>query len=137
MSWLLLVHTLLCAWFALDFIGVPRLVSKDPLRGLAGALLAAIVAIELAYLLGQQRAAFAAVPVLGYWCWNQRRHWIFHFAGAPPEIVIKYASLFGDMVSILPRQPGRVVPDAYHTILHALLVADLALSLAACARLLG
>lgn len=137
MSWLLLVHTLLCGWFALDFVGVPRLVDKDELRGVAGALLAAIVAIELAYLLGHVRAAFAALPVLAYWCWNQRRHWIFHFAGAPPEIVAKYAELFGANVSILRRRPGRVVPDAYHTILHALLLADLALTIAACARQLA
>jgi len=136
MTWLLVVHTALCAWFALDFIGVPRLVDKDPLLGLAGALLAAIVAIELAYLRGHARAAFAALPMLVYWCWNQRRHWIFHFAGAPPEIVTKYAALFGGNLTILPRQPGRVVPDAYHTILHALLLADLALTAAACLRLL-
>lgn len=134
---LLWVHVALCAWFALNFVGVPRLVDKETLWGLAGALLGAVLAVAIAYVLGIERAALAALPVLLYWCWHQRLHWVFHFAGAPPEIVAKYDSLFGGNVRLLPLEQGRVVPDAYHTILHVLLLGDALLTFRACLRLLG
>jgi hypothetical protein len=134
---LLWVHLALCAWFALNFVGVPRLVARETPLGLAGALLAGVLAVAIAYGLGVERAAFGALPILLYWCWNQRRHWLFHFGGAPPAIIAKYDALFGGNVRLLPLEQGRVVPDAYHTILHLLLVADTLLTIRACLRLLG
>ena len=134
---LLGVHALLCAWFGLNFIGVPRLVSREGGFGVAGALLGALLAAGIAYVLGWQAAAVPMLLALLYWCWIQRRHWIFYLRGAPPELVEKYDQLFGDNVRILPRKPGGVVPDAYHTILHVLLVAELGLTIRACVRLAG
>jgi len=136
MTALRMVHALLWVWFGLNFVGVPRLVSRETLLGIAGALFAGTTAIAIAYVAGWWRAAFLALPMLLYWCWNQRRHWLFHFRGAPPEIVVKYRNLFGGNITILRRQPGRVVPDAYHTILHVLLVADVVLTLLACSRMM-
>lgn len=134
---LLWVHVALCAWFSLNFVGVPRLVDRETPFGLAGALFGAVLAIAIAYSLGIDRASLVALPILLYWCWHQRRHWAFHFGGAPPEIVAKYDSLFAGNVRLLPLEQGRVVPDAYHTILHVLLVADALLTIRACLRLLG
>lgn len=132
-----MVHALLCAWFGLNFVGVPRLVSREGLSGVAGALLGAVVATGIAYVVGWQAAALPMLPTLVYWCWIQRRHWIFYVRGAPPAMVEKYGRLFGANVRILPMKPGGVVPDAYHTILHVLLVAELGLTLRACWRLAG
>lgn len=134
---LLGVHALLCAWFGLNFAGVPRWVSREGLVGVAGALLGAVVTAGIAYVLGWQAAALPMLPTLLYWCWIQRRHWIFYFLGAPPAMVETYDQLFGKNVRILPIKPGGVVPDAYHTILHVLLVAELGLTIRACVRLAG
>ena len=104
---------------------------------MAGALFATIVAIGIAYAVGVRAVALLALPTLGYWCWHQRRHWVFYIRGAPPEIVERYGQLFGGNIHIFPVEPGRVVPDAYHTILHILLVADLALTIRSCLQLIA
>lgn len=123
----LVLLVMLGLWFGLDFIGVPRLVDREPLVSLAGLMLALLAAFLLAGLLKVRYAA----PVFGLslvvWLWLQiETHWGTYLLPASERKLQWYGRVFGDHLRLLPSLPDRTTPDAYHTVLLVLLLASLA-----------
>lgn len=57
-----------------------------------------------------------------------------YIAGAPPSAPAVYGLWFENTLHVLPRDGGRLPPDANHLTLHLLIVAALAASLLAAWR---
>lgn len=121
---------LLAVWFALDFVGVPRLVDAEPLVSLAGLMLALLVAFFVA---GVREVRFVA-PVyalaLAVWSWLQvDTHWSTYLLPASESKLGWYERVFGDNIRVLPALPDRTTPDAYHTVLAVLILVSLVLAI--------
>lgn len=121
---------LLGAWFGLDFVGVPRLVDREPLMSLAGLMLGLLVVFLVA---GARRVRFVT-PVyslaLIVWILLQvETHWWTYVFPASQARLRWYDRVFGDHVHVLPSLPERTTPDAYHTVLALLLLLNLALAI--------
>lgn len=113
----------LTAWFALNFRAVDRLVSAEPLLSFAGLNLAALVVISIAALLRRAATAPLLLILLAIWAFLQiETHWRGYVLGASPERLAWYERIWGANWTILPPLPGHTVPDAYHTILFALIL---------------
>jgi hypothetical protein len=121
---------LLTIWFALDFVGVGKLVDREPILSLAGIMLALMGAFLVS---GFRRLPWVApVYALALAIWGAlqvQTHWSTYFAPASEAKLRWYGRVFGDHWRLLPELPTRTVPDAYHTILAVLIVVNLALAL--------
>jgi hypothetical protein len=121
----------LTAWFALDFVGVPKLVDREPLVSPAGVMLALMAAFIAAGLLRLPFVAPIYVAALAVWAALQiQTHWSTYISAASEAKLHWYARAFGDHWRVLPDLADRTVPDAYHTVLAVLLSANLAIALA-------
>lgn len=129
LSWSLMAA--LTAWFALNFIGVPDLVSAEPLMSLAGLNLA-LMCLWLAMGVARMRfAALLAALTLAVWAYLQfETHWRGFLWGRDEATLGWYERVWGANWSFLPDAPGYTVPDGY----HALLFAGIVLALASCLR---
>lgn len=121
----------LTAWFALDFVGVPGVVQREPVLSLAGVMLGLL---GLFAVLGIARVRFAApfyAVALAVWAALQiETHWATYlFIDASARKLAWYDAVFGDHWRFLPEIAGRTTPDGYHTVLALLIVANLALAL--------
>ncbi|MBX7166304.1 MAG: hypothetical protein K1X74_08130 [Pirellulales bacterium] len=118
----------LAAWFALDFVGVHRLVDREPLVSLAGLMLALLVLLLIG---GLARVRYLAIPYglsLAVWAGLQwDTHWSTFLFTASPRKLAWYERVFGDHGHLLTARPGHTTPDTYHTVLALLLLANLLL----------
>lgn len=118
----------LTLWFSLDFIGVPRLVDKEPLVSLAGLMLALLVVFLAA---GVFQIRYAAPPyALSLMIWlvlQVQTHWTSYLLPASQSKLLWYDRVFGEHIRILPSLPTRTTPDAFHTALAALILLNLSL----------
>jgi hypothetical protein len=122
---------LLTLWFALDFVGVRRLVDREPLVSLAGLMLALMAGFLVAGFFGWRWTAPVYSLALAIWAALQiQTHWLTYVTAASEAKLRWYDRAFGDHWRVLPEWAGRTVPDAYHTILAVLLAANLCLALA-------
>jgi hypothetical protein len=118
------------SWFGLDFIGVRGLVDREPLVSLAGFMLALLIAFLVAGALHVRYAALPYALALLVWLVLQvEAHWRYYVLVAPQSRIRWYDRAFGDHLRILPAFPGRTTPDAFHTVLLALLLLNLILAL--------
>lgn len=125
----LLAAGLLTAWFALDFVGVARLVDREPLVSLAGVMLALMAVFLAGGTLRWRWLAPSYLAALLIWAALQvETHWSTFVLPATEKKLLWYARAFGDHWRLLPNLPGRTVPDLYHTVLAALLLVNLSLA---------
>lgn len=118
----------LTLWFSLDFIGVPRLVDKEPLVSLAGLMLALLVVFLAAGVLQIRYAAPPYALSLVIWLVFQvQTHWSSYLLAASQSKLQWYDRVFGEHIRILPSLPTRTTPDAFHTVLAALILLNLTL----------
>lgn len=116
----------LLVWFALNFRGVERLVSAEPLWSLAGLNLAVLSLIAVASLFRLGATAPLLSAQLTIWIFLQiETHWRGYAFGASAQRLAWYEANWGRFLSVLPELPGRTTPDAYHTILFGLMVLTL------------
>ena len=119
----------LALWFSLDFIGIVRLVDKEPLLSLAGFMLALLAAFLIAGLFEVRYMAAIFSLSLAVWLWLQiDTHWGTYLLPASQQKLRWYVRVFGDNIRVLPSLPGRTTPDAYHTFLAVLILANLLLA---------
>jgi hypothetical protein len=113
----------LTVWFALNFRGVDGLVSAEPLVSLAGVNLAVLLLIASASVIRLGATAPLLLVQLAIWAFLQiETHWRGYVLGASPERLSWYQRNWGENWTFLPAIPGHTVPDAYHTVLFALIV---------------
>lgn len=123
LAWLVM----LSVWFALDFVGVPGLVDKEPLISLAGLMLGVLAVVLL---LGALRARFSAAlfaVTLLIWAGLQvETHWSTYFLFDASDGKLRwYNNVFGTHWRVLPEIQRRTTPDAYHTVLAGLILVNL------------
>ncbi len=123
----LLLLGLLGAWFGLNFIGAPGVVSREPIFSLAGVMLGLVAAFALMGLLGLRYAAALWLIALLVWAFLQiETHWsTYFFVEASEKKAAWYARTFGGNWRFLPVIEGRTTPDGYHAILGALILANI------------
>jgi hypothetical protein len=118
----------LTGWFALDFLGVPQVVDREPLLSLAGLMLAVLAGVAVAGLL--RLPGVAAVYALALLIWaalQVETHWATYLLwDASERKLVWYERAFGDNWRFLPVLAGRTTPDGYHTVLMALILANIA-----------
>ena len=125
----------LIVWFALNFIGVADLVEAEPPIGLAGVMLSILILVFAGGILRiDYVAAFYALSLMVWAALQIETHWSSYLLDAPETKLQWYERAFGRFWHILPPSPGHTVPDAYHTILAALIVLNLALALSDCLK---
>ncbi len=114
------------AWFALDLIGIPGLVTRDDWFGLPGLLGVALLVVLIGYWRHWKFVPYFALIVLGVWSYFQyTAHWQGFIFGASADQLKRYYALFAGMYRFFPESGTRIIPDAYHTILGLLLVINL------------
>lgn len=117
-------------WFALDFVGIPRLVDAEPLLSLAGLMLVLLAAFLAAGLLEVRYVAPVYSVALAVWLWLQiDTHWGTYLLPASERKLDWYGRAFGGNLRFLPAFERRTVPDAYHSLLAILIVVNLFLAL--------
>jgi len=120
----------LIAWFALNFVGVADLVQAEAPIGLAGVMLSILVLILAGGILRIDYVAPVYAVLLLVWAALQiETHWTTYVLAASESKLQWYERAFGRLWHILPPAPGYTVPDAYHTILLALIALNLLLAL--------
>jgi hypothetical protein len=118
----------LAAWFGLDFVGGPGVV-REPLVSLAGIMLALMLLFIAGGMLRVRYLAIVYALALGVWGALQwQTHWSSYLFAASPAKLNWYARVFGEHWHLLPERAGHTTPDAYHTVLAALLVGNLVLA---------
>jgi hypothetical protein len=119
----------LTLWFALDFVGWPRLVDREPLHSLAGLMLALMLLFIAGGITRLRYLAFFYFMALSAWAYLQwQTHWSTYLFPASATKLDWYARVFGDHLRLLPDRAGRTTPDAYHTLLAALILFNLAMA---------
>jgi hypothetical protein len=125
----------LIAWFALNFIGVADLVEAEPPIGLAGVMLSILILVLAGGILRVDYIPpFYALSLLAWGFLQIETHWSTYVLAASENKLQWYERAFGRFWHVLPPSPGYTVPDAYHTILAALIVFNLALALSDTAK---
>lgn len=119
--------SLLTAWFALDFVGVPRLVDREGAFTLAGLMLAILLVVLWGGWRGWRWLAPVYLAALVIWAGLQiETHWLGYAFNEPSaQRLAWYERAFGEHLAILPDRPGHTRPDAYHTVLAGLLLVNL------------
>ena len=120
----------LASWFALDFMGVPGVVDREPVFSLAAVMLALLAAFALLGL-GQVRfaAPVYAVALLIWAALQVETHWsTYVLFDASARKLVWYQNVFGPHWRFLPEVAGRTTPDGYHSVLAMLIVVNLLLA---------
>jgi hypothetical protein len=118
----------LTSWFSLDFIGVPRLVDREPLVSLAGLMLALLLLFIAAGAFQIRNVAPPyALALLAWLVLQVQTHWSSYLLPASQSKLQWYDRVFGANIRILPALPTRTTPDAFHTALAALILLNLSL----------
>ncbi len=114
-------------WFTLSFTGVPRLVDswfveQGPWVWISVLFWAHLPVILFLYIKDFKYTNWILLSVLLVWGYIQfDSHWTWFFEQPSEQKLTSYYRTF-DFWYILPRPEGRIVPDAYHTVLHALIL---------------
>lgn len=118
---------LIAVWFGLDFIGLPGVVSREPLFSLAGLMLGFVVLFGALGLFKVRYAALFWLIALLVWAALQiETHWASYlFVDASERKAAWYSRVFGGNWRFLPGIEGRTTPDGYHTILGALIATNI------------
>jgi len=118
---------ILTFWFTLSFMGFPKLVDSWFIEKSVWVWISVICwlhfpVILFLYYRDYKYTDLILLSVLLVWGFIQfDSHWVWLFKQPDPERVVRYYQAF-DFWYILPKPEGRIVPDAYHTILHFLLL---------------
>jgi hypothetical protein len=119
----------LAAWFSLDFVGVHGLVDREPLASLAGLMLALMVIFFVAGVFRVRYTALVYSVALLIWLWFQiDTHWSTYIMQASQPKLQWYERVFGNNFRVLPSLADHTTPDAFHTLLGALIVLNLFLA---------
>ncbi|HEY4308211.1 MAG TPA: hypothetical protein VGN12_02065 [Pirellulales bacterium] len=117
---------LLCAWFALDFIGWSGLVEREPLVSLAGLMLLLMLLFIAGGLWRISYVAFPNAIALSVWAFLQwQTHWSSYFFAAGPQKLAWYGRAFGRHWHLLSDRAAHTTPDVYHTVLAVLILVNL------------
>lgn len=117
---------LLMMWFGLLFVGFERFCGKINFKSIGDLPYIILELVLILNFVGNALHLSFVIPmmcgVLLLWGILQfRAHWVPFLFGAPDAQIRSYYDAFGENIYIFPRSDRRVVPDAYHTILHALM----------------
>ena len=125
--WLTVSSAVLIGWYGLLYVGVPRLCGRVRLgerEDLLNHLL--LVALLLDFALQVFRWTYAGggmVLILVVWGALQfRAHWLPYLRGASQTEVQSYYQTFGGNLYLWRRRGDRILPDAYHTLMHLFMV---------------
>lgn len=121
---------LLFLWFSLDLIGIPGLVSRDPIMSPSGILEIFVLIILVGDLRNWRFSAFLSLATLGLWGYVQyTSHWQYFFFGVPAQKLQRYYAFYAGMARFFPESYTRLIPDAFHTILGVLIVVNFILAI--------
>jgi len=113
-------------WFSLDIIGVPKLVEAAGVFSLDMLSEIMLAVILIGYLYHWRFTDYLAILFYSIWGFLQYWfHWRYLIFGATSMEIKGYNKAFGSMYHIMPTSDIKIVPDAYHIILHILLVLNL------------
>ncbi len=120
------LFALLTLWFTLVLIGIPGLVTKGSWRGLYGLLELILIVLFIGHL--QKWKVEPLLTLVALIVWGSMQfiaHWYGFFFGASANQLTQYYGMFSGTYRFFPKSPTRIVPDAFHTILGLLIVANL------------
>lgn len=120
------LFALLTLWFTLVLIGIPGLVTKGSWRGLYGLLELILIVLFIGHL--QKWKVEPLLTLVGLIIWGSMQfvsHWYGFFFGASANQLTQYYGMFSGTYRFFPKSPTRIVPDAFHTVLGLLIVANL------------
>ena len=124
----LTLYLALFLWYSLIFFPVPRLLVPGTVNvvSLSSLLELFLVIILAGYLLHLKITEYFSLAVLGLWGYLQyEAHWKYLIVPPPPRVLSRYYSYFHGTLRFFPPSPTRLVPDAYHTVLGVLILANL------------
>lgn len=118
---------LLMVWFGLLFIGFKRFCGRVNFHATDDIQYVVLELLLVVYFVGDLRHWAFVTPMMMFvfllWGFLQfRAHWLPFMVGATEERLLSYYKAFGWNLYILPKSRQRIVPDAYHTIQHALML---------------
>ncbi len=120
------LFALLILWFTLDLIGIPGLVTQDSWRSPAGLLELILIVLFVGHLQKWKAEPLLTLAALIVWGYLQFvSHWYGFFFGASGNQLTRYYALFSGTYRFFPESQTRIVPDAFHTVLGLLIVANL------------
>jgi hypothetical protein len=120
------LFALLTLWFTLVLIGIPGLVTKGSWRGLYGLLELILIVLFIGHLQKWKVEPLLTLASLIVWGSMQFvSHWYGFFFGASANQLTRYYGMFSRTYRFFPKSPTRTVPDAFHTVLGLLIVANL------------
>jgi len=117
----------LTAWFSLAFVSLPNLVDSWFVEDgiwvwISVGFWAHFPVILFLYYKDFKYTDWILLSVLIIWGVIQyESHWLWFFKQPDHEKLTSYFQTF-DFWYLLPKPEGRIVPDAYHTILHILMI---------------
>ncbi len=132
--WMTAASALLLGWYGLLYIGLPRFCGRvrfdEPDDLLYHLLLAALLLDVGLQVGGWTYAGIGMLIILIVWGALQfRAHWLPYLRGASMQDVQRYYRAFGDNLYLFRHTGDRILPDAYHTVMHFLMVVTFAASL--------
>lgn len=122
----------LTAWYTLSFIGIPGVIESWFVEDTLWVLIAISIWLPLvvglwSYIKGHTYTDFMIAGVTALWAFMAYQgHWQWFFTKPSSEKLASYYAFF-DTWYLLPKPSDRIVPDGYHTILHALILLTLIL----------
>ncbi len=133
----LICHAPLLLWFTLDLVGVPGLVTRDPLFGLVGLLELILLLVLVGYWLRWRYSPLFALATLVIWGYMQyESHWRYSIFGASEQKLTRYYKMFDGMHRSFPESHTRLVPDDYHIVLGLLIAINTAAAIVLAVQLL-
>ncbi len=126
-TWMTASSVLLIGWYGLLYVGVPRFCGRvrfDEREDLLNHLLLVALLLDLALqITGWTYADIGMLIILVVWGALQfRAHWLPYLRGASTQQVRSYYRAFGDNLYLFRNTGNRILPDAYHTVMHVLMV---------------
>lgn len=124
------LFALLILWFTLVLIGIPGLVTKGSWRGVYGLVYGLLELILIVLFIGhlQKWKVEPLLTLAALIVWGSMQfisHWYGFFFGASANQLTRYYGMFSGTYRFFPKSPTRTVPDAFHTVLGLLIVANL------------
>lgn len=121
------LSALIMIWFSLLFIGFKRFCGRVTFKESDDWQYIVLEFMLILYFVGNLEHWYFVIPMMAVvfllWDFLQfRAHWLPSLIGVSDSQLETYYQIFGGNLYILPRSRRRIIPDAYHTIQHVLMV---------------
>lgn len=122
-----ILSALILAWFTLLFIGINGFCGRITFKEGDDWQYVLLELLLTIYFIGNLTHLHYVTPIMAvvFLLWDIlqfRAHWLPFIVGASDSRLERYYEAFGQNVYLLPRSRRRIVPDAYHTVQHVLMV---------------